>query len=277
MRSRSADPSHRYQRNVVSLRRVPRKLVDFFKNAFRHVRAILTLPRANHPFKYFHGAVPAEYLAFLCLRFVESVAVKEQALAGIQGQVMQRPVHVRKDAEHEIGRPHLKPDLAVSASDHWWAVTRIDEGNLTRSRRNEGHDRGKEHLFRVALAKRIVRRLYLLGQVFGRLAMRPQNNTRLRGKECRGDAFAGHVRDHCRYATVVHRESVEEIPPDILGGTPVFTRTRVPVRILMEYLEAGDRLDDFLQDFPSVSRDQAVAVLEKARVILAGEQDEAAA
>lgn len=66
--------------------------------------------------------------------------------------------------------------------------------------------------------------------------------------------------------------------PDILGGTPVFTGTRVPVRILMEYLEAaGDRLDDFLQDFPSVSRDQAVAVLEKARVILAGEQDEAAA
>ena len=65
--------------------------------------------------------------------------------------------------------------------------------------------------------------------------------------------------------------------PDILGGTPVFARTRVPVRILMEYLEAGDRLDDFLQDFPSVSRDQAVAVLEKAKVILVGEQDEAAA
>ncbi|MCY3729706.1 MAG: DUF433 domain-containing protein [Rhodospirillaceae bacterium] len=53
--------------------------------------------------------------------------------------------------------------------------------------------------------------------------------------------------------------------PDMLGGTPVFTGTRVPVRILMEYLEAGDRLDDFLEDFPSVSRDQAVAVLERAR------------
>ena len=65
--------------------------------------------------------------------------------------------------------------------------------------------------------------------------------------------------------------------PDILGGTPVFARTRVPVRILMEYLEAGDRLDDFLQDFPSVSRVQAVAVLERAKMILAGEQDEAAA
>ena len=65
--------------------------------------------------------------------------------------------------------------------------------------------------------------------------------------------------------------------PDILGGTPVFDGKRVPVRILMEYLEAGDRLDDFLQDFPSVSRDQAIAVLERARLILVGEQDEAAA
>ena len=65
--------------------------------------------------------------------------------------------------------------------------------------------------------------------------------------------------------------------PDILGGTPVFARTRVPVRILMEYLEAGDRLDDFLEDFPSVSRDQAIALLEKAKLVLGGEQDEAAA
>ena len=65
--------------------------------------------------------------------------------------------------------------------------------------------------------------------------------------------------------------------PDILGGTPVFAHTRVPVRILMEYLEAGDRLDDFLDDFPSVSRDQAVSVLEQARMILVGEQDKAAA
>ena len=65
--------------------------------------------------------------------------------------------------------------------------------------------------------------------------------------------------------------------PDILGGTPVFAHTRVPVRVLMEYLEADDRLEDFLRDFPSVSRDQAVAVLELAKVTLAGEQDEAAA
>ena len=45
--------------------------------------------------------------------------------------------------------------------------------------------------------------------------------------------------------------------PDILGGAPVFRGTRVPVRILIEHLEAGDRLDEFLEDYPSVSRDQA--------------------
>ena len=44
---------------------------------------------------------------------------------------------------------------------------------------------------------------------------------------------------------------------DILGGTPVFSGTRVPVRILMEHLEAGDRLDEFLDDYPTVTRDQA--------------------
>ena len=65
--------------------------------------------------------------------------------------------------------------------------------------------------------------------------------------------------------------------PAILGGTPVFAGTRVPVRILIEHLEAGDRLDEFLNDYPSVSRGQAVAVLEEAKVILAGDGNEAAA
>ncbi len=68
-----------------------------------------------------------------------------------------------------------------------------------------------------------------------------------------------------------------ESDPDILGGAPVFSGTRVPVRILIEHLEAGDRLDEFLEDYPSVSRDQAVAVLERAKAMLAGEADEAAA
>ena len=55
---------------------------------------------------------------------------------------------------------------------------------------------------------------------------------------------------------------------ETLGGTPVFAGTRVPVRILMEYLEAGDRLDDFLDSFPTVSRHQAIAVLERAKATL---------
>ena len=49
---------------------------------------------------------------------------------------------------------------------------------------------------------------------------------------------------------------------DILGGTPVFFGTRVPVSTLIDYLEAGDRLNDFLKDYPSVSRKQALQVLE---------------
>ncbi len=65
--------------------------------------------------------------------------------------------------------------------------------------------------------------------------------------------------------------------PDILGGTPVFSGTRVPVRILMEHLEAGDRLDEFLEDYPTVTRGQAIAVLERAKVMLMGKVDEATA
>ena len=51
----------------------------------------------------------------------------------------------------------------------------------------------------------------------------------------------------------------------ILGGTAVFAGTRVPVQTLLDYLEAGDRLDDFLDEFPTVSREQAVAFLELAK------------
>lgn len=57
--------------------------------------------------------------------------------------------------------------------------------------------------------------------------------------------------------------------PEIMGGTPVFAGTRVPVRVLFEHLEAGDSLDTFLEDFPTVSRELAVAVLEEARSAVA--------
>ncbi len=54
--------------------------------------------------------------------------------------------------------------------------------------------------------------------------------------------------------------------PDILGGTPVFAGTRVPFRILFDYLETGDSIDTFLDEFPSVSRTQVIAALEQARL-----------
>ena len=58
--------------------------------------------------------------------------------------------------------------------------------------------------------------------------------------------------------------------PDRLGGTPVFGGTRVPVESLIEYLEAGDTLDRFLDEFPSVTREHALAVLEIAKRALVG-------
>ncbi len=54
------------------------------------------------------------------------------------------------------------------------------------------------------------------------------------------------------------------VDPEIHSGTPVFAGTRVPVRTLFDHLEAGDPLEVFLDDFPSVSRDQAIDVLEHA-------------
>jgi uncharacterized protein (DUF433 family) len=53
--------------------------------------------------------------------------------------------------------------------------------------------------------------------------------------------------------------------PDVMGGTPVFAGTRVPVQTLLDYLEGGETLDDFLEGFPTVSREQVVAFLEEAK------------
>jgi uncharacterized protein (DUF433 family) len=62
---------------------------------------------------------------------------------------------------------------------------------------------------------------------------------------------------------VTSREPVQS-DSEILSGTPRFSGTRVPVAALMDYLKAGDRIDDFLADFRSVTREQVVAVLERA-------------
>ena len=58
--------------------------------------------------------------------------------------------------------------------------------------------------------------------------------------------------------------AVVMVDPEILSGTPVFANTRVPVRTLLDYLEGGESLDDFLEQFPTVSRQQAIAFLEQA-------------
>lgn len=53
--------------------------------------------------------------------------------------------------------------------------------------------------------------------------------------------------------------------PEILGGEPVFAGTRVPVKSLFDHLEAGDSIEEFLEGFPSVQREQVIALLEEAR------------
>lgn len=53
--------------------------------------------------------------------------------------------------------------------------------------------------------------------------------------------------------------------PNVMGGTPVFSGTRVPVQTLLDYLEAGESIDDFLEGFPSVTREQVIAFLEQAK------------
>lgn len=63
-------------------------------------------------------------------------------------------------------------------------------------------------------------------------------------------------------------DSVITCDDEILSGTPVFKSTRVPIKNLIDYLEAGDSLDEFLDDFPSVSRDQAIQTLELAKEML---------
>jgi uncharacterized protein (DUF433 family) len=63
-------------------------------------------------------------------------------------------------------------------------------------------------------------------------------------------------------------ERVIHSDPDILGGTPVFVGTRVPMKTLLDYLEAGDLLDEFLDHFPSVRREQAIAALGLAKEML---------
>jgi uncharacterized protein (DUF433 family) len=78
------------------------------------------------------------------------------------------------------------------------------------------------------------------------------------------------IKDHSHLARIIMALTSRIIhsDPDILGGIPVFVGTRVPVKNLLDYLEAGDSLEVFLDHFPSVSRDQAIAALELAKEML---------
>lgn len=61
------------------------------------------------------------------------------------------------------------------------------------------------------------------------------------------------------------KEPIITSSPDIMGGTPVFAGTRVPAQTLLDYLKAGESIDDFLEGFPTISREQVIAFLEEAK------------
>ncbi len=60
-------------------------------------------------------------------------------------------------------------------------------------------------------------------------------------------------------------QSVVKIDPEIMGGTPCFAGTRVPIQNLIDYLEGGDSIGEFLEDFPTVTREQVISFLEEAK------------
>ena len=64
--------------------------------------------------------------------------------------------------------------------------------------------------------------------------------------------------------TMSNYSSVISVSPEIMSGTPVFTGTRVPIQTLLDYLTAGDSIDDFLDGFPTVTREQVITFLEEA-------------
>ena len=60
------------------------------------------------------------------------------------------------------------------------------------------------------------------------------------------------------------KEPIITASPDVMGGTPVFAKTRVPVQTLLDYIKAGETIDDFLDGFPTVSKEQVIEFLEEA-------------
>ncbi len=75
----------------------------------------------------------------------------------------------------------------------------------------------------------------------------------------------------------MHNKPLIQRSDDILGGTPVFAGTRVPVQTLFDYLEEGDTLDEFLDDFPAVTKEHAVQFLERMKEAVLAQEYESAA
>jgi uncharacterized protein (DUF433 family) len=73
---------------------------------------------------------------------------------------------------------------------------------------------------------------------------------------------------HHQICVMITKSNVIVSDHDLMGGTPVFRGTRVPIKNLIDYLEAGDSLDTFLEHFPSVTRQDAISVLELAKEML---------
>jgi uncharacterized protein (DUF433 family) len=84
----------------------------------------------------------------------------------------------------------------------------------------------------------------------------------------RSTRYSTNDKSRSYHAASITSEPVIHVDPEILGGTPVFLGTRVPFQALLDYIEGGHPLVDFLEDFPSVSREQAVAALEQAKELL---------
>jgi uncharacterized protein (DUF433 family) len=93
---------------------------------------------------------------------------------------------------------------------------------------------------------------------------RPKAVACIRKLDARTDSQHRSSAARCRIRNVAILDAVIHSDPNILGGTPVFRGTRVPLKNLVDYLAAGDSLEEFLDHFPSVKREQAMAVLELA-------------
>lgn len=65
-------------------------------------------------------------------------------------------------------------------------------------------------------------------------------------------------------------ESLISVNPEVMGGTPVFVKTRVPIQTLFDYLEGGESIDDFVDDFPSVQKSLVVELLEEMKASIMG-------